>query len=170
VSNEFRYKNWTFSSLFDIRTGGQNFSVGNWWGDYAGILASTLKGREQDWNSPGLVVDGIDVDTGKPNTINVTAEDYHHNIYPVVEDAIYSTAFVKLREVRISWDVPGNRLEGLHLKALNVALVGRNLHTWTKFPNYDPENAANSGNGGQGFDMGALPTTRSIGLNFTITP
>jgi TonB-linked SusC/RagA family outer membrane protein len=170
VSNEFRYKNWTFSSLFDIRTGGQNFSVGNWWGDYAGILASTLKGREQDWNSPGLVVDGIDVSTGKANTINVTAEDYHHNIYPVVEDAIYSTAFVKLREVRLSWDVPGNRLEALHLKALNVALVGRNLHTWTKFPNYDPENAANSGNGGQGFDMGALPTTRSIGLNFTITP
>jgi len=170
VSNEFRYKNWTLSSLFDIRAGGQNFSIGNWWGDYAGILASTLKGREQDWNKPGIVVDGIDVDTGKPNTINVTAEDYHHNIYPVVEDAIYSTAFVKLREVRLGWDVPGTMLEGLHIKALNVALVGRNLHTWTKFPNYDPENASDSGNGGQGFDMGAIPTTRSIGINFTITP
>jgi len=170
VSNEFRYKNWTLSSLFDIRTGGKNFSIGNWWGSYAGILKSTLKGREEDWNKPGIVVDGIDVDTGKPNTINVTAENYNHNIYPVVEDAIYSTAFVKLREVRLSWDVPGTMLEGLHLKALNVALVGRNLRTWTKFPNYDPENAANSGNGGQGFDMGALPTTRSIGLNFTITP
>lgn len=170
VSNEWRYKNWTLSSLFDIRAGGQNFSIGNWWGDYAGVLESTLKGREQDWNKPGIVVDGIDKATGKPNTINVTAEDYHHNIYPVVEDAIYSTAFVKLREVRLSWDVPSSRLEGLHLKALNVALVGRNLRTWTKFPNYDPENATDSGNGGQGFDMGAIPTTRSIGINFTITP
>ncbi len=170
INNEFRYKNFTFSSLFDIRTGGQNFSIGNWWGDYAGILASTLKGRETDWNKPGVVVDGIDATTGKANTETVTAEDYHHNIYPVVEDAIYNTGFVKLREMRLGWDVPGAMLEGLHLKALNVALVGRNLRTWSKFPNYDPENASSSGNGAQGFDMGALPTTRSIGLNITITP
>ena len=37
-------------------------------------------------------------------------------------------------------------------------------------PDYDPENATNAGNGGQGYDMGAMPTTRSFGLNFTITP
>ena len=49
-------------------------------------------------------------------------------------------------------------------------MVGRNLFTWTDYPNYDPENATNSGNGGQGFEMGSLPTTKSIGLNLTITP
>jgi hypothetical protein len=53
---------------------------------------------------------------------------------------------------------------------MNVALLGRNLYTWTSFPNYDPENSANAGNGGQGFDMGALPTMRSYGLNISITP
>jgi len=171
VNNEFRYKNYTFSVLFDIRQGGENFSIGNWWGKYSGILQETLKGREEAWDKPGIVFDGIDKVTGKPNTVNVTAEDLNHNAnYPIIEGSIYNTGFVKLREARLSWDVPGTLLEGLHLKALNVALVGRNLFTWTKFPNYDPENAANSDNGGQGFDMGALPTTRSIGLNFTITP
>ena len=45
---------------------------------------------------------------------------------------------------------------------LNVAFVGRNLLTWTDFPNYDPENSTNAGNGGQGYDMGAMPTTRSV--------
>ena len=55
--------------------------------------------------------------------------------------------------------------------ALVMTVVpGRNLYTWTAFPNYDPENSANAGNGGKGFDMGALPTMRSIGLNLTITP
>jgi hypothetical protein len=170
MSNEFRFKNYTFSFLFDMRHGGQNFSIGNWWGNYAGILAGTIQGRQDDWNKPGIVVDGIDKATGKPNTINVTSEDYHHNAYPTFEDAIYNTGFVKLREVRFGWDVPGKLAGQLKLSALNVAVVGRNLATWTKFPNYDPENAANSGNAGQGFDMGALPTTRSIGINFVITP
>ena len=53
---------------------------------------------------------------------------------------------------------------------MNVALVGRNLWTKTDFPNYDPENSTNAGNGGQGFDMGAMPTTRNFGFNFSITP
>jgi TonB-linked SusC/RagA family outer membrane protein len=170
VNNEFRYKNYTFSFLLDIRQGGQNFSSGNWFGNYAGILSTTMTGREQDWNKPGIVCDCIDQATGKPNTVNVTAEDFNHNKFYTVEDGIYNTGFVKLRDVRLGWDVPGNLLTTLHLSALNVALVGRNLHTWTKFPNYDPENATSSGNSGQGFDMGALPTTRSFGINFTITP
>jgi hypothetical protein len=170
VNNEFRYKNYTFSFLLDIRQGGQNFSSGNWFGNYAGILSTTMTGREQDWNKPGIVCDCIDQATGKPNTVNVTAEDYNHNKFYTVEDGIYNTGFVKLRDMRIGWDVPGHMLTSLHLSALNIALVGRNLHSWTKFPNYDPENATSSGNAGQGFDMGALPTTRSFGLNFTITP
>ena len=170
VNNEFRYKNYTFSFLFDVRHGGQNFSSGNWFGEYAGVLASTLKGREQDWNAPGLVIDGIDKATGQPNTVNVTSEDYHHNYFYATEPGIFNTGFVKLRDVRFSWDVPAKYLTNLKLSALNVSFIGRNLKTWTKFPNYDPENATNSGNVGQGFDMGALPTTKSFGINLTITP
>ncbi len=169
-SNEFRYKNYALNLLFDIRHGGQNFSIGNWWGMYAGILGSTLKGRENDWNDPGLVVKGIDKATGQPNTTVVTAEDYGHNLYPTVEPAIFNTGFVKLRELRISWDAPSSVATKLRLSQLNVALVGRNLLTWTKFPNYDPENSTNAGNGGQGFDMGAMPTTRQFGFNVRITP
>ncbi|MDP1861847.1 MAG: SusC/RagA family TonB-linked outer membrane protein [Gemmatimonadaceae bacterium] len=170
VNNEFRFKNYTFSFLLDIRQGGQNFSSGNWWGHYAGILSTTMKGREQEWDSPGIKVDGIDRTTGQPNTVTVTSEEYFHNYYPVIEAGIYNTGFVKLRDARISWDVPAKLLTNLKLSALNVSLIGRNLYTWTDFPNYDPENASNSGNAGQGFDMGALPTTKSVGINFTITP
>ena len=169
-ANEFRYKAWALNTLLDIRRGGQNFSVGNWWGMYAGILSSTLKGREVDWNNPGLVVDGIDKATGQPNTTVVTAEDYGHNLYPVQQAAVFNTGFVKLREVRLSWEVPSRVAARANLSQMNVAFVGRNLMTWTDFPNYDPENAANAGNGGQGFDMGAMPSTRSFGINLSITP
>ena len=152
-SNDIRYKNWSLSTLIDIHHGGQNFSIGNWWGTYSGVLSNTLVGRELDWNKPGYVAKGIDAATGKANSMGV-----------------FSTGFAKLREVRLSYEVPQRMAARLKLSQLNVALVGRNLYTWTSFPNYDPENAANAGNGGQGFDMGALPTMRSYGLNISITP
>ena len=169
-SNEFRYKNYALSMLIDVVHGGQNFSVGNWWGTYAGVLSNTLKGREVDWNKPGIVAKGIDKASGKPNTTVVTAEDYNHAIYPINELGIFNTGFAKLREVRLSYEVPLKVAATLKLSQMNVAFVGRNLFTWTSFPNFDPENAANAGNGGKGFDMGALPTMRSFGLNITITP
>jgi len=168
--NDVRYKNYALSVLVDFRRGGQNFSIGNWWGMYAGILESTLKGREVDWDKPGLVVKGIDKTTRAVNTTVVTAEDYNHTVYPIHEAAIFNTGFTKLREVRLSWDVPSSMASRLRLSQLNLAFVGRNLLTWTDFPNYDPENSTSATNAGQGFDMGAMPTTRTFGLNFTITP
>jgi len=169
-ANEFRYKNFELDMLVDFRRGGQNFSIGNWWGQYAGILASTIEGREVDWDKPGLVIDGIDKATGKPNTTRVTAEDYNHTVYPINEAGIFNTGFTKLREVRFSWDVPSRLAARMRAQQLNIAFVGRNLLTWTDFPNYDPENSTNAGNGGQGYDMGAMPTTRSFGINLTIVP
>ncbi|HKS07844.1 MAG TPA: SusC/RagA family TonB-linked outer membrane protein [Gemmatimonadaceae bacterium] len=169
--NEVRYKNYTLSALLDIRVGGENFSIGNMWGTYAGILESTLRGRDVDWDDPGVIVQGIDEATGQPNTISVTAEDYNHNIYyEGRERAIFSTGFTKLRELRLSWEAPSSVAQRLRLAQFNVSFVGRNLLTWTDFPNYDPENSTNATNGGQGFDMGAMPTTRSIGLHVRITP
>jgi TonB-linked SusC/RagA family outer membrane protein len=169
-SNEFHYRNWSLSTLVDIQHGGQTFSVGNWWGSYAGILENTLSGREVEWNKPGLVVKGIDAATGKANTTVVTTEDYQHSIYPIVESAILPSGFAKLREMRLGYEVPQSFVKDLRLSQVNVALVGRNLYTWTAFPNYDPEYVANSGNAGRGLEMGALPSLRSIGLNITITP
>jgi len=174
-TNEFRFKRWTLTSLLDIRQGGQNFSIGNWWGTYAGILDNTLKGREVDWNDPGLIVDGVtkascDAGSCAKNTKVVTAEDYNHNVYPVPEAGLYNTGFVKLREVRLGWDMPQKYFQRLPLTNVNLTLVGTNLFMWTDFPNYDPENASNAGNGGQGFDMGALPSTRNLGFHLTITP
>ena len=169
-SNEVRYKSVAMNVLVDFRRGGQNFSVGNWWGQYAGVLASTLEGRQEDWDKPGLIIDGIDKTTGKPNTVRVTAEDYNHTVYPINEAGIFNTGFTKLRELRLSWDVPSRYAVKMRASQLNLAFVGRNLLTWTDFPNYDPENSTNAGNGGQGYDMGAMPTTRTFGINVTFVP
>ncbi len=157
------------NALFDIKRGGDIFSITNYFGDYTGVLAQTLKGREVDWNKPGVVVKGIDDVTGQPNTVNVTTEQYLQNIFPVNEPYIYDASYVKLREVRLGLDLPQRFASVFNARAINIAVSGRNLHTWTKVPNIDPEFAFQSGNF-QGIEFAALPTARSIGINLRVTP
>jgi len=176
-NNTINYKNFTVSGLIDIRRGGNIVSVTNFFGDYAGVTKQSLRGREVDWNKPGIVVDGIDINTcaatgpcnGQPNTDNITAEQYFQNIFPVMEPYVYKDDWVKLRELRFGVDLPATWASKLNARAVNVALTGRNLHTWTQVPNIDPEFSYTVGNF-QGIEFAALPNARTIGLSFRITP
>jgi TonB-linked SusC/RagA family outer membrane protein len=168
-SNTVTFRNITLSGLLDIRRGGQIASLTNFFGDYSGVTRESLRGREIDWNNPGIVLDGIDINTGLPNTIKVTAEQYFQNIFPVTEPYIYDASYVKLRELRFGLDLPVTWASKFNARAVSVAITGRNLHTWTKVPNIDPEFSYTVGNF-QGVEFGALPNTRSWGLSFRVTP
>ncbi|HUR00375.1 MAG TPA: SusC/RagA family TonB-linked outer membrane protein [Gemmatimonadaceae bacterium] len=168
-NNTFTFKNFTLSGLLDFRRGGNIVSITNFFGDYAGVTKQTLRGRENDWNDPGIVVDGIDIDTGNPNTTQITSEEYFQNIFPVMEPYVYDASYVKLRELRFGMDLPASWASRVNARAVNIALTGRNLHTWTKVPNIDPEFSYTVGNF-QGIEFAALPNARTIGLSFRITP
>jgi TonB-linked SusC/RagA family outer membrane protein len=175
-NNQITYKRFSASALIDVHRGGQIFSVSNMFGQYAGVFASTLNGRQVDWNNPGLVVKGLDLGkcdaNGKncqPNTTNVTAEDYYQSLFEIHEAFIYDDSWVKLREVRVGLDLPSSLANALHSSNVNLALVGRNLWTHSKVPNIDPEFSYQTGNY-QGAEFAALPSTRSFGFNVRITP
>ena len=168
-NNEVRWGRLSASALLDIHRGGNIYSVTNMFGVYTGVLASTINGRQKDWNDPGLVIKGIDQATGKENTINVTAENYYQSLFENGEAFLYDDSFVKLREVRVGYDLPSSFTRSLRVSSANIAFVGRNLWTHTKVPNIDPEFAYTTGNY-QGAEFAALPTTRSLGFNLRITP
>ncbi|MEO5904493.1 MAG: SusC/RagA family TonB-linked outer membrane protein [Gemmatimonadaceae bacterium] len=167
--NTINFKSITLYGLFDVRRGGKIYSVTNMFGDNTGVLARTLEGREQDWNKPGRVIAGIDEDTGKPNTVNVTAEEYYQSIYPSIEPYVYDAGYVKFRELRAGIELPHSFADRLNVRAISLAVTGRNLFTWTKVPNIDPEFSYTTGNY-QGIEFAALPNARSWGLSFRITP
>jgi hypothetical protein len=186
-SNTVTYKRLSLSALLDFHNGGSLWSITNWFGDYAGVLKSSLKGREVDWNNPGIVVKGLDINTcgtgshqtangnyvcvgGSPNTTTVTSENYFQDIFPVNEGYVYNDTYVKLRELRIGFDLPQNWANKAHASAVNLAITGRNLYTWTKVPNVDPEVSYSTGNGTQGVEYGSIPNSRSFGLSLRITP
>ena len=105
-------------------------------GEYAGVLAATIPGREKDWNDPGVVAEGIDVATGQPNTTSITAEEYYHNLFGYTERYVYDASYVKLRELRHSYNLPAilaNRNCGAH--AATIAFPGRSRTMGAEVPN-----------------------------------
>ena len=168
--NQFTFGNFSFSTLLDIKRGGKLYSVTQMFGEYAGVLESSLRGREEDWNSPGIVVPGLNVNTRQPNTVNITAERYFHGLFGFTENYVYDAGYVKLRELRLTYALPGNwanRLLGA--RAASVSFTGRNLVTWKDVPNIDPEFAYSSRND-QGIEVNMSPNPRSFGMNLRLVP
>ena len=171
--NTLTYKNVRLYGLLDFHEGGKLASITNMWGDFTGVLSRTVKGREVDWNNPGVVVKGIDQATGQPNTTNVTAEKYWqciaYNCQQVIEDHIYDATYTKLRELSLTFDLPASMAGRFNTRAITLGLTGRNLKTWTKVPNIDPEFSYQTGNN-QGIEFASMPNARVWGFNVRITP
>jgi TonB-linked SusC/RagA family outer membrane protein len=169
-ANQFRLGNFALNTLLDFKRGGKLYSVTQMFGEYAGVLESSLRGRENDWNDPGIVVEGLNVNTGQPNTRNITAERYFHGLFGFTEAYVYDASYTKLREVRLMYNFPDNLANKiLGARAASIAFTGRNLVTWKNVPNIDPEFAYSSRND-QGIEVNMSPNPRSFGINLRLVP
>lgn len=168
-NNSFRFRKLSASFLLDFHEGGVFFSNTNMMCDQSGMCANTLRGREVDWNDPGIVVNGIDRKTGKPNTTNVTSEQYFQSLWLINQAYTYDDSYVKLRELRVGVDLPSSFASRVNATSMTLSLVGRNLWTHTNVPNIDPEFTYSTGNA-QGLEFAPMPTNRSIGLTLQVTP
>jgi TonB-linked SusC/RagA family outer membrane protein len=193
VTNTFTYDHFSLSVLIDGSFGGKQYSGTNSTGSYTGVLASTLPGRDAahgglsyyypgDDNTvapvagtsapagekvydDGIIFKGVRQSDGKANAAITPASQYYKNLYNFDEQWIYSSSFVKLREVRLGYDVPSEWIRHIGFAAATVTLVGRNLLFIHKnIPNVDPETAFTNGNA-QGLEDLSLPGTRSFGIN-----
>ena len=171
--NTFTFGPVKLYGLLDFKKGGKIASITNMWGTYTGIFPSTLQGREDDWDKPGIIAAGTDVVTGQPNTVRVDAETYWqcraYNCGQVIEDYVYDASYTKLRELSVSYEVPRTWAGRLNASGITLALTGRNLMTWTSVPNIDPEFSYQTGNN-QGIEFAALPNAKVWGFNVRITP
>ncbi len=198
VNNSFSWKDFNLSFLVDAHIGGSLFSVTNRYGEYTGVLASTLTGRDaahggllyyypNDDNSQtaigiekasdapsgvtvhddGMIFDGINP-KGKKNEVIITAQDYYKTKRHADEAYVYDASYVKLREVKFSYNLPLQFIHHIGLQSASISLVGRNLWIISKHtPNIDPENAFGTGND-QGLEHFAIPSVRSFGVNLNL--
>ncbi|KAF2509457.1 SusC/RagA family TonB-linked outer membrane protein [Flavobacterium zhairuonense] len=197
ATNTFTYKNLELSVLVDASVGGELFSGTNRTGNYTGVLAQTLPGRGAEngglsyyypgnnTSNPktlvtggaapggvtvyddGMIFGGVFAD-GTPNNKVISAQEYYKASYNISEAYIYSSTYVKLREVRLTYNVDKKIAKKLGLDGASITAAGRNLlFIYKDVPNIDPETAFNTGNA-QGLESLALPTTRNFSLNVNL--
>ncbi|WP_375444859.1 SusC/RagA family TonB-linked outer membrane protein [uncultured Fibrella sp.] len=166
--NEFLYRGLRLSVLIDGQMGGSMYSQTNHKNNTLGKTTVTLPGRDG-----GIIGDGVVLQPDgsyKPNTVKVSAASYYDNYYQIsnAEVNIFSASFVKIREVRLEFNLPQTMLGRLGIRQTSVALFGRDLFNFTKFPGFDPEGGnLNSGTLTPGVELTQFPSTRTMGANLT---
>ncbi|GAB3785831.1 SusC/RagA family TonB-linked outer membrane protein [Spirosoma horti] len=161
-TNSFRYKGIGLSFLIDGKFGGHIYSGTNALAYRYGLQSGTLPGRET-----GIVGVGVN-EKGEPNAVKVPAQQYYSYLYNFAEPFVYSSDFLKLRQIIIDYTIPARLLNKMPFKAASISIVGRNLAILMKHtPNIDPESTYNNTNA-QGLEFAGTPSTRSVGVNLNL--
>ena len=173
VQNRFGWGPVDVSVLVDGQSGGDIFSLTNLFGEYAGVLESSLRGRANDFCDPGIVVQGILPDGSRngdgTNEVSLCPQNFFGRNFGINESSIDDASYVKLREVRIGYELPSAWVDAIGFTGGNIGLIGRNLYLWSWVENIDPETAFDAGNR-QGIEFGQFPTARSIGFSLSLRP
>ena len=172
ITNTFRYKAFSLSFLVDVRMGGNVFSLDQYYGQMSGILPATVGNndlghpkRDSVSHGGGVILPGVTAD-GKANTTRVTIFSSISTVYPQSAYS-YDASYVKLREASLTYHLPVKVLGNAQkfVKGIDFSLLGRNLWLIHKnLPMSDPEENLSAGNL-QGYQSGAYPTVRTLGLN-----
>lgn len=170
LNNEFKYKQFRASFLFDVQLGAVAYSLTAANLAEQGKTKNTLPGRYNGIIGNGVVENGDG--SYSPNTfITENIWNYYaaHLGKDNVEGTTYSTDFLKLREARLDYSISKRQLEKIGLQRATIGVFGRDLFMWTKWPIFDPEFGTLSGSDiNKGFELGQFPATRTFGLNIVI--
>ncbi len=175
ISNSIKYKNISLSFLIDIQKGGDVFTTDIATGNRSGLynysvglndLGNPIRNSLIDGG--GIILDGV-APNGTVNTVRTAMDTYRNAIGSIKSPNaafVYDASYVKLREVSLRYTLPKiDFLDKTNIKSVRVGLVGSNLWIIHKnLPFSDPESGVSSGNL-QGFQNGAYPLTRQVGLN-----
>ncbi|WP_247716549.1 SusC/RagA family TonB-linked outer membrane protein [Sinomicrobium weinanense] len=177
ISNSFRYKNLSLSFLIDIQQGGSIFSLDQYYGLATGLYPETAfindlgnPVRNTLENGGGFINPGVNPD-GSVNTTRIRADRFGAFGYARgLPDAafVYDASFVKLRELAITYKLPGKFLDHIFLTDASFSIVGSNLWIIHKnIPYEDPEGGLGAGNL-QGVSISPMPSTRDLSFNLKL--
>lgn len=149
-------------------TGSDNVKIGDVNPDYSFGMANTLRlhgftlyglldgtkgGNIYNFTKQWMFQDmrhGALDQTGKAPENKKTIDYYQVGFYDALEPNSYfieDGSYVKLRELSLSYTFGQKLLSSLPLlgqgRSLKVAIIGRNLKTWTKYSGFDPEASSN---------------------------
>lgn len=170
IRNKLKYNGFSLGFMFDAQVGAVAYSLTQGKMAVQGKTKSTLPGRENGIVGRGVVenADG----TYSPNTTAVyDLSSYYDQHFGVtnVEGSVFSTDFIKFRELRLDYSFKAKAIQKLKLQKLAIGVYGRDLFIWSKWPGFDPEFGTLSGSEiNKGFEIGQFPSTKKYGVNLSI--
>jgi hypothetical protein len=181
IRNSFSYKGWTLSAQLDIRQGGVMWngtrSALYFFGTHEDTEVRTentvFEGNVATYDDEGnLVLDsnGVPV-TGGSNSQSVPLDENwlafgngNGFIGSNTEDFIEETDWVRLRELTLSYRIPGTMLDKTPFTNVEISVYGRNLWLSTDYTGIDPETSLAGSRNEQGMDYFNMPNTKSYGV------
>lgn len=167
INTTVTYKNISLRAQVDYKQGGEIYSYTDAIGTLQGTGERTLQGRDGT-----MVVQGINAETGQPNTTQISSEQYWNHVggaNAVGSEFIYDASYISLRELSIGYSLPRDWLDGMFLNSVRLSAVGRNLFYFkTNMPGTSPESFAGPTDGYRGIEMGGYPMTRNFGFNVNV--
>ncbi len=152
LNNSFSFKGIEFSFLFQGSFGGE---ITNQLIRYNGIWNGGRNAYAEVanyWKSESDPGDGTHF---KPT---ISPKGYQEKFSSYwVEDA----TFVRLRNIRISYALPTKLLTRTPVKGARIFVNAENVHLWSKYLNYDPENTTYNSTSYSNIFSNATPTTTS---------
>lgn len=171
-SNNIRYKNFNLGFDIDFQKGGKVFSVTRMFNNYSGLGIETVGNnnlgnpvRDAVANGGGELIEGVDETSGAPVSYNIESSTYWGRLFALHERWLYDASYVKLRTVRLDYDLPNNILEKTPFKTLNLGVFANNV--WlihSALPGLDPSEIETR-NGVNWTEGGQLPNVRTVGVN-----
>ena len=168
ITNTFNYKDFMFSFMVDVRSGGKVFNATE-----NALVRSGLSLKTLDRGT--RVFDGIIESTGVKSTIAAPLnQNYYQSIYANQGyDFVEDGSWTRLRYATLTYRMPTQYLGKLKIKGLSFTATGRNLILITNYSGVDPEvsgsGAGVGGTGSFGFDNLGVPATRGFDLGLKLT-
>ncbi len=167
IRASLKYKNISFSSLFNFKQGGDIVSVSEAIATDAGTAKRTI--NREDINFKGVIVDAAGVSS--PYSIKIPAQKYYRtigNMGGVAEEFLYDASYGKFSELQISYSFGKKVIGKLPISSLKVSFVGRNLcYLYKHTPGTSPEVGFNLFS--QAHDFSSFPYTRNLGFSLNVS-
>jgi TonB-linked SusC/RagA family outer membrane protein len=126
-ANNFHYKSFNVYALFDGQHGGDIYNFTKQW------MFQDLRHGAMDMR-------------GKPDAEKVPASVFTQSLYNGLNASDYFVedgSYVKLRELSVGYTLGSQVMRVTNLNKLasqvKIALIGRNLYTWTSYTGFDPD-------------------------------
>ncbi len=172
VYNEVTYKGFTLGIAIDFQKGGKLMSLTSMGNAGSGLSEITVgnndKGipkRNDVAAGGGVRVDGVRESDGKANDVYLDTKEYYESVLSSLwEQWVYDATFVKLREVKLGYNLPKRWYQKLAIQNATFSIIAQNPWLiYSKVKGIDPSQLQTPW-----FDSGQLPGTRTLGFNLKL--